>query len=154
VSGFIDLAGLEFKRRELAADERVRLLEKVKVRLEGLDEVLFAYAYGSFIGGASFRDLDIAVWLGNPGKAFYYTVDFSATLGLEVGVPVDVQVLNEAPLPFKFNVYTRGRLLFSKDDHLRLRLVDEALREYMDLKLLREITLKLSGNMKLEAQGL
>jgi len=28
------------------------------------------------------------------------------------------------------------------------------LREYMDLKLLREITLKLSGNMKLEAQGL
>jgi len=44
VSGFIDLAGLEFKRRELAADERVRLLEKVKVRLEGLDEVLFAYA--------------------------------------------------------------------------------------------------------------
>ncbi|MEM2927064.1 MAG: hypothetical protein QXO94_06350, partial [Candidatus Bathyarchaeia archaeon] len=71
-------------------------------------------------------------------KAFYYTVDFSAKLEVEMGVPVDVQVLNKAPLPFRYCVFTRGRLLLSRDENLRLRLVDEVVRQYIDLKQLIE----------------
>jgi len=48
----------------------------LRERLEGLDEVLFAYVYGGFVERDFFRDLDVAIWLREPDKAFYYTVDF------------------------------------------------------------------------------
>ncbi|MEM2902158.1 MAG: nucleotidyltransferase domain-containing protein [Candidatus Bathyarchaeia archaeon] len=138
MSGFTDFARLEFKRRELSAERRLKLLEEVRRRILGVDDVVFAYVYGSFVEGSSFRDLDIAVWIRDPEKAFYYTVDFSAWLGIEVGVSVDVQVLNEAPLPFKHYVFTRGKLLLSRDEELRLRLADMTARHYADLRLLTE----------------
>jgi hypothetical protein len=49
-------------------------------------------------------------------------------------VPIDLQTLNEAPLPFKFYVFTQGKLLFSKDENLRAKLVDKVIRNYIDLK--------------------
>ena len=78
----------------------------------------------------------MAVWLKNPSKAFSYVVNFSARLEIELGVPVDVQVLNMAPLPFKFHVLTEGRLLYSRDDVFRVQLVDGVIRNYLDLKLI------------------
>ena len=137
MSGSVDIAKLEFKYRRLSAEQKLKLLERLRERFEGVSGVVFAYVYGSFVERDSFRDLDVGVWIRSVGDAFYYTVDFSAKLEVEMGVPVDVQVLNEAPLPFKHYVFTRGRLLFSKDENLRLRLVDEVARQYMDLKQLK-----------------
>jgi len=137
MSGSVDMAKLEFKYRRLSAEQKLELLERLKGWLEGVSEVLFVYVHGGFVERDSFRDLDVAVWIKRLGEAFYYTVDFSAELEVEMGVPVDVQVLNGAPLPFKHYVFTRGRLLFSRDENLRLRLVDEVIRQYIDLKQLR-----------------
>jgi len=139
MSGFPDLVKLEFRYRELPAEERPRLLKKLRAKLEGSDDVVFAYVHGSFMERPSFRDLDAAIWIRDASRAFYYTVDFSAEMNVEVGVPVDVQVLNEAPLPFKHYIFTRGKLLFSRDEAFRLRLADQVLRQYADLKLLTEM---------------
>jgi len=138
MSGSMDIAELEFKYRRLSDEQKLKLLERLKGRLEGASEVVFAYVYGSFMERFSFRDLDVAIWIRDSSKAFYYTVDFSAKLEVEMGVPVDVQVLNEAPLPFKHYIFTRGRLLLSRDENLRLRLFDEVVRQYVDLKQLIE----------------
>ena len=129
----------EFRYLKLQAEERHELLEGLRRRLEGVGEILFAYVHGSFIERNLVRDLDLAVWIKDPSQAFHYAVDFSAGLEVEMGVPVDIQVLNEAPLPFRYNVFTSGSLLFSKDEALRVRLVDEAVRQYLDLKRLTEI---------------
>ncbi|MGQ9624990.1 MAG: type VII toxin-antitoxin system MntA family adenylyltransferase antitoxin [Candidatus Bathycorpusculaceae bacterium] len=110
------------------------LLERLASRLKADPEILFAYVYGSFIKREFFRDLDVAVWLKNPSKAFSYVVDFSARLEIELGVPVDVQVLNEAPLSFKFHVFTEGKILFSGDEVFGAKLVDEVIRNYLDFK--------------------
>lgn len=142
MSGSVDVAEPAFRYRQLSAERKLKLLERLRGRLEGVSAVVFAYVHGSFADRDSFRDLDVAIWIRDPGEAFYYTVDFSAKLEVEMGVPVDVQVLNEAPLPFKRHVFTRGRLLFSGDESLRLRLVDEAVRQYADLKQLTEIVSK------------
>jgi hypothetical protein len=134
----MDIAKLKFKYRRLSAEQKLKLLERLRERFEGVSGVVFAYVYGSFVERDSFRDLDVAVWIRSVGDAFYYTVDFSAKLEVEMGVPIDVQVLNEAPLPFKHYVFTRGRLLFSKDENAcMLRLVDEVVRQYIDLKQLK-----------------
>ena len=141
MSEFSDVAKLKFNYRELSAEERFKLLEKLREELKGVTEISFAYVHGGFIERDFFRDLDVAVWLKNPHRAFYYTVSFSAKLEIKMGVPVDLQVLNGAPLPFKFHVFTMGRLLFSKDESLRVRLVDEAVREYIDIRQLGKFIL-------------
>jgi len=59
-----------------------------------------------------------------------------------LGVPVDVHVLNDAPLPFRRHVFTKGELLISVDDEFRLKILDETLRRYFDLKLLNRAAIK------------
>lgn len=132
---------MEYRYIRLKAGEKERILSKVKEELGEFGDILFAYVHGGFIEEKFFRDLDIAVWLENPGKAFFYTVDLSAILGAKIGIPVDIQVLNNAPLPFRYWVFTKGVLLFSRNEKLRLNLVNLTIREYIDFKIL-ENTIK------------
>lgn len=142
MSEFSGTAKLRFNYRKLSTKQKLQLLEKLKKKLGDVAEISFAYVYGGFVERGFFRDLDVAVWLKNPRKAFFYVVGFSAKLEIEMGFPIDLQVLNEAPLPFQFSVFTQGRVLFSKDEGLRVRLVDEVVRKYSDLKFLVRITRK------------
>ena len=127
---------LKFRYYSLSVEEKLRISSFLGEKLKDEDEVVFAYVYGGFVEREIFRDVDVAVWIKNTDKAFYYTVDFSAKLEVEVGFPVDLQVLNQTPLPFKYHVFTDGKLLFSKDEKLRLKIVDETVRKYFDLKML------------------
>jgi len=117
---------------ELPPEGRGRIIGKIAERLAEDSGIVFAYAHGGFVERRFFRDIDVAVWLKDPDRAFHYAVNLSARLEAELGLPIDVQVLNEAPLPFRFHVFTRGRLLFSRDEELRARLADETVREYLD----------------------
>jgi len=124
----------KLKYYKLSTQQKHRLVETLKEKLENVDEIVFAYLHGSFLERESFRDIDVAIWLKRKEKAFQYTVDFSAKLEAEMKIPIDIQVLNEAPLPFKHHVLTKGRLLFSKDENLRQKLADLTIRQYIDLK--------------------
>lgn len=105
--------------------------------LEGVDGILFAYVHGSFAEIDIFRDVDVALWARNPEDAFSYETDLSARLGAILKTPIDLHVLNQAPLLFRYHTFTRGRLLFSKGEDKRIELVDEAVRQYADLRILR-----------------
>jgi hypothetical protein len=59
-----------------------------------------------------------------------------------LGIPIDIQVLNEAPLPFKFHVFTNGKLLYSRNENLRIEKADQSLRNYLDLKQLTALISK------------
>lgn len=140
MSGPSDLTKIKYY--ELSTEERLKLLEKLSIRLKGLEGIAFAYVHGSFIEKSFFKDLDVAIRIRDLNEAFYYTVDSSAKMSIELKTPVDVQVLNGAPLPFKYYVFTRGKLLFSRDENLRLKLADESIRQYIDLRLLKEVASK------------
>jgi predicted nucleotidyltransferase len=131
---------LEFAYYKLSAEEKARLLDFLRKRLEGIDDIIFAYVHGGHLERSFFRDVDVAVWMSDVEKAFYYTVDFSAKLEVEAGLPVDLHVLNEAHLPFKHHSNTTGMLLFSKDEELRHRIVDQTIKEYIDLKLKEKLS--------------
>ncbi len=133
---------MELKYWTLTEEEKHNLLEKIKSLLEKDDEIVFAIVHGSFIERDSFRDVDIAIWIKNPEKALQYTINLPCKIEEETKVTIDVQVLNEAPLPFKHHVLTSGRTLFSKDEKLRIKLSDETIRQYIDLKLLTEYSSK------------
>jgi predicted nucleotidyltransferase len=137
---------LEFRYYELSAEEKARLLDFLRKKLEGIDDIIFAYVHVGFLERSFFRDVDVAVWISDVEKAFYYTVNFSAKLEVEGGLPVDLHVLNEAPLPFKHHVFTTGMLLFSKDEELRHRIVDQTIKEYIDLKLKKKLSTEKIGS--------
>ncbi len=124
---------------EMTEDEREKVIEELRRALEGVKSVVFAYLHGGFVERRFFRDVDVAVWLADPGDSLRVEVDLSSELETRLGVPIDVHVLNEAPLPFRHHVFAEGVLLFSRDETLRLRLVDETLRLYFDLRLLNEL---------------
>lgn len=136
-----DEGRLQFRYHRLPSDQKVRLVEELSSRLKEIRDVVFAYVYGGFVDRELFRDVDVAVWIRSVDEAFYYTVDFCAQLEVEMGVPVDLQVLNEAPLPFKHHVFMRGKLLFSKDENLRVKVVDRVVRQYLDYKQLEHYSI-------------
>lgn len=125
--------------------DREKTLDELRKVIEGVEGILFAYAHGSFLERGLFRDLDVALWIENSDEAFTYEVELSSKLEVTLEIPLDIQVLNEAPLPFRYSVFTKGRLLLSRDEGIRARVVDETLREYFDLILLRSLVL---GNLK------
>ena len=84
----------EFAYYKLSEKEKERILNMLKKKLMCYDEVVFAYVYGGFIERDVFRDIDVGIWVRDKERAFYYAVDISAKLGLEVGFPVDLQVIN------------------------------------------------------------
>jgi hypothetical protein len=124
--------------RKLTAEEKERLLESLRKELEGVDGIVFAYVHGGFIEMGIFRDVDVAVWIKNPEDALDYEVDFSAKLEVSLKTPIDLHVLNQAPLSFRHHALTRGKLLFSKDEEMRIGLIEETVRQYADLKKLKE----------------
>ena len=130
---------MDVRYLELGGEERERIVREIRRALSEVGGVVFAYLHGGFVERRFFRDVDVAVWLEDPGDRRLVEVDLPARLEAELGIPIDVRVLNEAPLPFRHHVFSRGVLLFSRDETLRVRLLDETLRMYFDLKLLNEL---------------
>jgi predicted nucleotidyltransferase len=100
--------------------------------LERRPEIVFAYLHGSVARGERSRDIDVAVWVdeartANRGPAVY-AADLETALQASLRRPVDVQVLNRAPLAFRYHAL-RGTPILVRDweflDELRARTWDE-----------------------------
>lgn len=119
------LTGEEKKRLEHAAGEILR-----KHR-----EVLFAYLFGSFTDQLSVHDMDIGVYTAEADKktSTGYALDLAEELSSGLKLPVDVRVINFAPLPFCYHVI-RGKLLFERDETARSVFVERTVRRYLDIE--------------------
>jgi predicted nucleotidyltransferase len=115
---------------ELPLKEREKIKLEIKEALSKKDEILFAYIHGSFIERRPFRDIDIAVYVREKPSTFY-EMELEDELTELTGFPVDVRVLNDAPLTFRFRVIG-GELLFSKDEKGRCRFEEETMAKYHD----------------------
>jgi predicted nucleotidyltransferase len=85
--------------------------EDLAQHLTGCPEILFAVLYGSAVEGETFRDLDVGIMLNRaklPANAdLDYVLALGESLQRALRFPVDVRALNNAPLPFRYNV-SRG----------------------------------------------
>jgi predicted nucleotidyltransferase len=116
----------------LSSTERERLFEQIASELATQPDVAFAYALGSSLAEPSFHDIDVALYLSGPvAKHGARTVDLADRLTRALGVPVDVQPLNDAPVAFVFHAL-RGRLLFSRDDERLALTIEETVPRYLD----------------------
>lgn len=113
-------------------EERADIAGAIRRCLEERREILWAYLHGSFIAGGPYRDVDVAVWMDPTQVPFQewrrYELDLSVILHQGIHLSVDVRVLNDAPLAFRYHAL-RGELLLVRDrerlDEVRARTWDD-----------------------------
>jgi predicted nucleotidyltransferase len=109
-------------------------------RLEGRSEVIAVYLYGSHAEGHAnaLSDMDIGVLI-RDGLARERLWELEDALAADLGRAlrtdnVDLIVLNLAPLRIRYEVITRGEVLYSADDGARADFESYSLRRYWDFK--------------------
>ena len=116
-----------------------KVRQGIKKHLAGIIETRreggFAYIYGSFAEGLPFRDIDIGIYTSGVAKedATCYALDLVWIIEAEVHMPVDVRVLNYAPVSFLYHVIC-GELIFERDEDMRVDVVENTVRRYLDIK--------------------
>nr|WP_277999024.1 nucleotidyltransferase domain-containing protein [Moorella sulfitireducens] len=134
-----------FKFFFLTDEEKERLMEKIAAALKKRWEIAFAYLHGSFLEEGPFRDIDLAVYLCKkaPGDAdFLYEIRLEDDIRALIPYPVDVRILNNAPLSFRYSVLKNGRLLLENAPDIRADFQEYVLDRYFDFVLFRKRYLK------------
>jgi predicted nucleotidyltransferase len=100
-------------------------------------EILFAILYGSAAEGLPFRDLDIGLFVDRVSVPASAELDYAFALADELeqvaSHPVDVRVINDAPLPFRYNV-SRGIPLMVNDKEVFARFLERTWDEFLDFQ--------------------
>ena len=107
---------------------------KFRVELERVSGLRFAYVYGSVLESDRIHDVDVGICLDETAVAQQKDlVDaLSVKLSAAVRLPVDIRVLNEAPLSFLYHVL-RGRLVLCRDETFLTDMLEDVARRYLDL---------------------
>ena len=113
----------------LSPEERNQIRDQLAAELSQYPDVLFAYTYGSFVDSESFHDVDIGVYLSGSTINAKIAADLSQRLSGKIKLPVNVRILNAAPISFRFHVL-RGECLFSRNDDLRTDIMEDIMRRY------------------------
>ena len=118
---------------DLAPERRAALVESLAEGVCADAEVIFAYLYGSFARGEPFHDVDVGVYLTESGhRAGAKALDLAGALSQRIGYPVDVRVLNNAPVPFRFKA-VQGVLLIDRDEERLASFLERTGMAYADL---------------------
>jgi len=110
-------------------------VKKLAMLFESEERVLVAYLFGSYARGLETprSDVDIAVLLSEvPERPLEYYLHLERELAKVLEMDVDLVFLNDAPPLLKYQVIKYGRLLFSRDERVRVMFEAKSLCEYLD----------------------
>jgi uncharacterized protein len=100
------------------------LVEKIQMFCAGEEAVVAAYLFGSTVAAESRRepdDIDIALLIDDAKTDSFSLLSFMSALEKEVGKRVDATVLNRAGEVLKFEVRSKGMLIFERSREKRIR---------------------------------
>lgn len=125
---------MKHKKQHMAISKKRRIKSILKRELSRRGEVIFGYIHGSFLLPIPCGDVDVALYIEETAlleNYWEYEADLAAALDPLVGIPVDILVLNQAPLALRYHA-TRGKVLMSRDEPVRFTFLEETWREYFD----------------------
>ncbi|NOS78224.1 MAG: nucleotidyltransferase domain-containing protein [Nitrospira sp.] len=125
---------MKHTRYTVHPEAREALVCRLAAELEKDPAVVFAYLHGSLLDSEAVHDVDVGLYLreSDAERGSAVASALSARLSIIAGLPVDVRVLNEAPLSFVYHVL-RGRLLLCRDEDLLTTMLEDVARRYLDL---------------------
>ncbi len=114
------------KPHYLSKDERARVVQLLAKELESCAEVVFAVIFGGFLEERAFRDVDVGVYVDRKEvkdmvASSAYADELSGRLTKRAELPVDVVVLNYAPL-WLVRRALKGVVILDRDPVLRMAL--------------------------------
>lgn len=115
-----------------------KILDQIKDYFSKKPEIAVAYLFGSFAKGEGreFSDIDFGViFLKKPKGAFCFPeVSLAEELNKISGRKIDVLDLNLCNVDFAHRVISEGKLLYSRDEKIRVNFEEQVIRDYFDLK--------------------
>ncbi|MDP2855165.1 MAG: nucleotidyltransferase domain-containing protein [Smithellaceae bacterium] len=134
---------MEEKYYKITRQKKEDIVCRIECFLENYPDLLFAYVHGSFISQDQFRDIDVAIYIkSTPTELLLVELDLEAKLYNLVQYPVDVRILNSAPLSFRYNVIKDGRRLAVIDDDARCDFEEMTVSNYFDFAPYRKMYLQ------------
>lgn len=119
----------------LTLTERRRLCQQLSALLSAKPEIHFAFLYGSAAEEEQFHDLDVALVVDEeaipPDRVLDYEFAVEKELTAAFPYPVDVRIVNRAPLAFRYQV-TRGVLVCTQDPEASGHFIERTWDEYFD----------------------
>ncbi len=117
----------------ITTEERHRIERCLAAELAGDRNVAFAYLYGSFVESEAFHDIDVGVHLRtiSAGRVTDTALDMAQRLSDRTRMPVDVRILNVAPVSFLYHVL-RGQFVFCRDDAVLAEVMERTVSRYLD----------------------
>jgi len=126
-------------------NKKKKIVQRIRKILSKQKKIMFSYLHGSFLNEQEFSDIDIGVYLDEKGIQEIEPLEFEICLSLEIEksirMPVDVKLLNLAPLSFRYQV-SCGYPLFSRVDLKREEFLCKTWSEYFDFQPVAKIYLK------------
>jgi len=118
----------------LKKSEKGKIIAKISSCLsQRHDEIITVYIFGSFISSRSFSDIDIGVITTiELNDSLEFELELENRLEKAIKYPVDVRVLNQAPISFSQNVFRTGRVIIDKNPNVRADFVSRILKQYFD----------------------
>ena len=129
-------------------EEKLRLITLLRSLLDNQDAIQFAYLYGSFLDDIPCHDIDIGVYVKEiqGTEMTFYALELGEQLSRETICPVDVRVLNDAPVSFLFHVL-KGKLLTEQNPERHAQIFEQTVSRYLDMQpLLLQATREAFGN--------
>jgi len=114
--------------------------------LQQYDEILAVYIFGSFISERHFSDIDVGIITAmDLNKPLDFELKLENRLEKLIKYPVDVRILNRAPISFSQNVFRTGRVIIDKNPNMRADFEGRILKQYFDFspfqqRYLQEVT--------------
>jgi predicted nucleotidyltransferase len=134
-------------KHSLKPDQKEKLAAEISVYLEkNFKRVVAAYLYGSFVTGLFFSDIDLGILLKDDiDRTLDFELDLENRLEGIVKYPVDVRLLNGAPLSFCQNVIRHRKVILDGKPNLRAEFEGQILKQYFDFayfqrRYLQEVT--------------
>ena len=131
----------------LIRSEKEKVIQIISSHLfQQYDEILAVYIFGSFISERHFSDIDIGIITAmDLNKPLDFEMKLENRLEKLIKYPVDVRILNRAPISFSQNVFRTGRVIIDKNPNMRADFEGRILKQYFDFspfqqRYLQEVT--------------
>jgi len=133
--------------KKIGHKEREIIIQKLSNVLRDKHNIIFAYIFGSFSSEKSFKDIDIGIFISdNESDALKIELNMEREMEDLIRMPVDVRILNRAPISFVYQVIKGGITIADKNKDLRADFEGLTLKKYFDFQHLRNEYLKEVAN--------
>lgn len=131
-------------KKQISQQEKQMIIEKISSRFRKRKNITFAYIFGSFVRDEKFSDIDIGVFVSKESsrESLNFEFDLEEEIQSFTHVPVDVRIINHAPLSFVYHVIKEGILIKDKDASKRADFEGMIFKKYLDFAFYRKQYLK------------